>query len=212
MAGPGSADARLTRALGNPLRLRILDLLASHGETSPIRLARELEQPLATVSRHVRLLRDLDFVELTRTVPRRGAVEHFYRVKRLPFLTDADWEDLPLVLRRGLAAHTFRRVFAVAADAGAAGAFDEPGAHLDRMTLSLDAEGWRQLSAVLSDVLYRVERIQRASDERRATRRPGDAGSEPVSELVLMHFAAGDISRGIDRVAPHLRGPLPPRR
>jgi DNA-binding transcriptional ArsR family regulator len=202
-------DARLFRALSNPLRWRILDLVASQGEASPIGLARELDQPLATVSRHVRVLRDLDFLELTRAVPRRGAVEHFYRTRRLPFLTDADWEDLPVVLRRGVAALTFRRIFAVAAEAGGAGAFDEPKAQLGRMSLSLDGEGWRELSAALSDVLYRAERIQTASDERRSTS-PADGETWSASELVVMHFARGDVSQEADHVRS--RPPLPKRR
>jgi DNA-binding transcriptional ArsR family regulator len=211
MGAWGSADARLIRALGNPLRLRILDLVASQGETSPIQLARELEQPLATVSHHVRLLRDLEFVELTRTVPRRGAVEHFYRVARLPFFTDADWDGLPVVLRRGLAAITFRRVFAVAAEAGATGAFDEPGACLSRMTLTLDADGWHELSAALFDLLYRAEQIQRSSDARRRSHEAGDR-SDRRSELVIMHFASGDSPVGEDGEAPGARGSLPRRR
>ena len=204
MEASGTADSQLIRALGNPLRLRILDLVASHRETSPVRVARELEQPLATVSHHMRLLRDLGFVELTRTAPRRGAVEHFYRVRLLPFLDDTDWERLPVVLRRGLAAQTFRRVFAAAAEAGAAGAFDEPGAHLDRMTLALDARGREELSRALIDLLYRAQEIQRASDARPSTPDHAQPDRRPSSELVVMHFAgAGSAERST--------GALPPR-
>jgi len=76
-------DARLLTALGHPLRLRIVEALTEKGEASPIALAREFKQPLATVSHHVRMLRDLGWVELvvrslvaerssTSTVPRRG--------------------------------------------------------------------------------------------------------------------------------------------
>jgi len=203
-----SPDGRLVKAMGHPLRLRILDLVATRGESSPTELARELEQPLATVSHHVRLLRDLAFVELTRTAPRRGAVEHFYRIARLPFLTDADWQRLPPVLRRGLAAQTFRRIFAVAAEAGAAGAFDRPGAHLDRVSLSLDEEGWRELSALLVDALYTAQDIQRASDDRRA-RRP--KRHEHRSELVILHFAGGGSSGPPDGRMPSAEPALPSR-
>src|SRR5689334_4699275 len=68
-------DQSLIRALAHPLRWRIVEILVERGEGSPVQLARELDQPLATVSHHVRVLRDTGSIALTRTEPRRGAVE-----------------------------------------------------------------------------------------------------------------------------------------
>jgi hypothetical protein len=53
------------------------------------------------VSHHTRVLRDLGCIELVRTEPRRGAVEHYYRPVLRPFLDDEQWEQLSLVKRRG---------------------------------------------------------------------------------------------------------------
>jgi hypothetical protein len=45
---------------------------------SPSELPDALGEPLGNVSYHVRILRELDCIELVRTEPRRGALEHFY--------------------------------------------------------------------------------------------------------------------------------------
>ena len=41
-------DATLVKALGHPLRLRILEVITDRGEASPVALAREFGRPLAT--------------------------------------------------------------------------------------------------------------------------------------------------------------------
>jgi DNA-binding transcriptional ArsR family regulator len=184
MSWPASLDVHLVRALAHPLRWRILELVTEREEASPVQLARELSHSLATVSHHVRLLRDLGYVELVRTAQRRGAVEHFYRAVAVAFLTDEQWASLPRVVRRGLARQTFQRIFEDAAGAGSAGGFDMPGAHIDRVPLALDDTGWQELSEVLLDVLYQAEDIQRRSDARRREHAP-----VRPSELAILHFA-----------------------
>ena len=72
-------DERLAKALSHPLRQRILQRLNEGGIRSPNELSRELGDPLGNVSYHVRILRELDCVELVRTEQRRGALEHYYR-------------------------------------------------------------------------------------------------------------------------------------
>jgi DNA-binding transcriptional ArsR family regulator len=77
-----SLDPRLAKALSNDVRTRALELLAE-GPRSPKLIAAELELDLRNVAYHVRVLKKLGCIELVETVPRRGAVEHVYRV--------ADW-------------------------------------------------------------------------------------------------------------------------
>jgi DNA-binding transcriptional ArsR family regulator len=188
-------DRDLLKALGHPLRLRILEAISDAGEASPVELAGRLGRPLATVSHHVRLLRDLGFLELARTEPRRGAVEHFYRVLARPFIDDAQWEQLGTVLRHGLATQTFRMVFSEAVEAGGAGGFDGPCAHIIRLPLELDGRGRRELSEELLALLKRAEAIQRRSDARCA-RRPGPQdGQIETTSLVALHYrTAGSAS------------------
>jgi DNA-binding transcriptional ArsR family regulator len=141
MSAAPPLDESLIKALAHPLRWRIVETVLERGEASPVELARLLDEPLATVSHHTRVLRDNGCIELTRTVPRRGAVEHYYRAIMPTFFDDDQWRRVPVVLRRGLAGQLFRRIFEEAAAAGGAGAFDLPGAHIDRMVVELDDAG-----------------------------------------------------------------------
>ncbi len=75
--GQDPVDKRLLRALSHPLRQRILRSL-DQGEASPAQLSRELGEPIGNVSYHVKVLSQLGAIELVRTAPVRGALEHFY--------------------------------------------------------------------------------------------------------------------------------------
>jgi DNA-binding transcriptional ArsR family regulator len=183
MAASPPMDEALIKSLGHPLRWRILEILVERGEASPVELARLLDQPLATVSHHVRVLRDLRAIELTRTQQRRGALEHHYRALMPAFFDDEQWRQVPTHLRRGIAGQLFRRIFAEAAAAGGAGAFDTAESHLDRMLIELDEQGWRDASEALIDLLRRIQAIQADSDARRQ-----EGADARVSEIVLMHF------------------------
>ncbi len=76
-------DPRVVRALAHPLRVQILAALERR-TASPNELAEELEAPLGNVSYHVRQLASAGLVRLVRETPRRGAVEHYYRLDAPP--------------------------------------------------------------------------------------------------------------------------------
>ena len=190
MAASAPLDEGLIKALAHPLRWRIVEALVERGEASPVELARLLDQPLATVSHHVRVLRDVGSIELTRTAQRRGAIEHYYRALMPAFVDDEQWELIPRMLRRGISGQLFRRIVSEAATAGQDGAFDAAGSHLDRMIVELDDQGWRDVSEVLLDVLRRIQAIQSQSDARRK-----QGTTACASEVVVMHFKiAGSLA------------------
>jgi DNA-binding transcriptional ArsR family regulator len=201
-AGP-EFDTDTLKALGHPLRLRILEAITEQGEASPVGLSRELEVPLATVSHHVRVLRDLGRIAITRTKPRRGAVEHFYRAINRPFIDDTEWERLALPMRRGLAGQTLRRIFFEASRASELNGFDDAGACVARMPMELDERGWSELSELLVEVLRSAEAIQQRSDAR---------ASSPLraSNLALLHFGVSDAERTAESKRAG-RPQLPPR-
>jgi DNA-binding transcriptional ArsR family regulator len=200
MSAAPSLDESLIKALAHPLRWRIVEAVVERGEASPVQLARLLDEPLATVSHHTRVLRDHGCLELTRTEPRRGAVEHYYRAIMPAFFDDEQWRQMPVMLRRGIAGQIFRRIFEEASAAGALGAFDAPGAHVDRMVLELDDAGWEELSALLTDVLKRAQAIQERSDARRS-----DGAPARTSEVAFLHF---EMAADAD-AAPRRSPPLP---
>jgi DNA-binding transcriptional ArsR family regulator len=191
MSSSVTADTSVLKALGHPLRMRLLTFIAERGEASPVGMSRALDVPLATVSHHTRVLRDLGYIELSRTEQRRGAMEHYYRAIEAPFLDDEQWEMLPIPARRRVSAQLFRQVFQEAAAAGRVGGFDAAGAHIARRTLDLDARGWRELSRAVLMLLNRAETIQARSDARRDRGRVAGEAACP-SELAILHFATAE--------------------
>jgi DNA-binding transcriptional ArsR family regulator len=208
MSSGFSLDENLMKALAHPLRWRILEVVTERGEASPVEVARVLGQPLATVSHHVRVLRESGTLELSRTEQRRGAIEHFYRALIPTFFDSEQWSRTPLVLRRSVAGQILERIMSEASAATAAGAFDEPHAHVDRMIVELDDEGWRELSDLLVDVLKQAQAIQGRSDAR-----TGGERRVRTAELSILSFRmAGSVAGAGDEAAdelPRRSQPLP---
>ena len=92
-------DPALAKALAHPLRTRILAAL--EGRTaSPSELAGELDASLGVVSYHVRRITALGLVKLVKSVPRRGALEHYYIARSRPRITDATWASTPGIVKQ----------------------------------------------------------------------------------------------------------------
>ena len=75
----------------HPLRRELLArFLADHdAEWSPTELSEAVRHPLGVVAYHVRQLVRSEVITLTRTRPRRGAIEHFYRLSGSKVLGEA---------------------------------------------------------------------------------------------------------------------------
>lgn len=159
-------DQNLVQALAHPLRVEILRQLEK-GAGSPKELADRTGQQLANVSYHVRVLRECECIELVRTEPRRGAVEHFYRLKPGSTAGAATWSEVPPALRTqyagsSLAAFTERVVEAL--DAGTAESRN--GAGLSWLPLTVDEQGWEELCRVRSKVEALFQSVADKSAER----------------------------------------------
>ena len=92
-AGP-AVDQRLMKALGHPLRIGILTVLNDR-MASPNELSKQLEEGLSQVSYHVKVLKDYEMIEMVKTEPRRGAVEHYYRAVSEVFLPSWQMKLMP---------------------------------------------------------------------------------------------------------------------
>jgi DNA-binding transcriptional ArsR family regulator len=181
----GELDEALLRAISHPLRHRLLDLL--DGRTaSPNELARELDLPLGRVSYHIRLLHDLGAIELLRTEPRRGALEHFYRAVTRVWFSEADWAKLPRAARRGILGQNLQRIFAEVTAAADGGGFDGAANQLLRTSLELDDEGLGEMAGLLRDTVARAQEIStRAAERQGATESAEDL---VPTELAILHF------------------------
>jgi DNA-binding MarR family transcriptional regulator len=81
----GTTSASLNTTAGaksatHPVRRRILRVLWTTDKTSPKEIAVALGVALGVVSYHVRMLQGYGAVEVSHTKPRRGALQHFYRL------------------------------------------------------------------------------------------------------------------------------------
>ena len=97
---PPLVDPRLIKALDHVLRQHIL-LAAVQSEVSPCELSEALGEGLSQVSYHVKVLRDDcdGMIEPTRTEPRRGAMEHYYRATEKTLLPAKAWRRVKKGLR-----------------------------------------------------------------------------------------------------------------
>jgi DNA-binding transcriptional ArsR family regulator len=167
--------------------VRILQRLAEAGEASPSQLADALEERVGNISYHVRVLRDLDYLELVRTEPQRGALEHFYRAKLSPSLSDEQWARLPPPFRQKIVAHTLAEILEAAAEAGLHGGFDGPETHVSRVVLAVDEAGRAEIAALLAETQEAALRIHAASASRQAEQ--GPTAAPPIAtELALIHL------------------------
>ncbi|MCW3014071.1 MAG: transcriptional regulator, ArsR family [Solirubrobacterales bacterium] len=184
-------DPRLVKALAHPLRVRILAMLHEQ-QLSPVQLSARLDARLGTVAYHVRTLDTLGMVEEVATRQRRGAIEHFYRAKERPRVSDAAWEHAAPMAKQALIGATLQQINDQATLSAAHGGFDRRDAHITRTVMDLDAKGWEQLSTALARLLKDAARIEAAA-KRRCAAHPHDE-SIARAGLVLMHFEASRLS------------------
>lgn len=125
--------------MSHPIRIEVLRVLSTRA-ASPKELALACGENIGDVSYHVKYLRREGWIEMFDTEARRGAIEHYYRLKASP---DAS-------------ADTIRSLLGEAVRALNAGTFDaREDRHLSWTKMELDEEGWREL----------VERQARWSEE-----------------------------------------------
>jgi DNA-binding transcriptional ArsR family regulator len=182
-----NVDPRLMKALSHPLRQRILQAL-NQRVASPAELSNELGESLGNVSYHVKILAELEAIELVRTAPVRGALEHFYRPLVRSYIDDDHWAQLPLSIRTELFNQTIQQIWDHLVDAAQEenlGADKETMAWLD---LELDEQGMDELSAALSELLDSAMEIQSEASVRLAKLDDGEGDQAHRTELALMHF------------------------
>lgn len=180
-AGKRGVNQSLVKALAHELRVEILAIL-NERMASPNELAKELNEGLSQVSYHVKVLKDYNCIELVKTEPRRGAVEHYYRASSRAFLTDRDWRELPDTVRTGMSADLFQAVVDDAIAAMESGTFDErTDRHLSWTPLILDQQGWDDVRDALDSTLKRVLDAHAES-----AKRLGKSGEEGMQTSVSM--------------------------
>ncbi len=185
-------DPRLIKALAHPLRVRVLSVLETREMASPNELADELGVSLGVMSYHVRRLHALGFLELMKRTPRRGAIEHHYRAKARPHVTDEGWAETPAIVKRAMVGATLQQISSYVNAAASQGGFDRGDAHLTRNVLTLDAKGWAELAGEMSTWLETLGRIEAESTAR--VEESGDADAAKQGSVVMMLFEANEVA------------------
>jgi DNA-binding transcriptional ArsR family regulator len=156
---------RVLRALNHPVRRRILRALVD-GRGSASTLSRELRLNLGIVSYHLNqvLARECDIVELVESVPRRGAVEKFYRLKFHALSggdpAGADGNGSP----RSMSLEECFIVAVAAMDANALQALE--GSTWNWSLNQVDGEAWGEICAAGEDFDRRARAAAAGSGER----------------------------------------------
>lgn len=184
-AGP-QVDQRLMKALGHPLRIGILTVLNDR-MASPNELSKELEEGLSQVSYHVKVLKDFEMIEMVKTEPRRGAVEHYYRAVSEVFLPSWQMKLMPKSGQRTSYINVLRELEYDMCTSLETGTFDKrPDWVVARDPGVLDGKGREDAEEAAADFLKRYKEIKVE-----ATKRLAKGESEPVpTTAALLIFGA----------------------
>ena len=166
------SDDRIVKALAHPARREILRIF-DEGIASPKEIAGQVGLPLPNVSYHVKILRDLGLIELKRTTPRRGAVEHHYAARPRRSLSPRAAASLPSSARSSVARSAWRQL----ADTSASS-----DTMVQTRELRLDAKGEQEAVEAIEALWARLDKVQEAAD-----RRAAKSGDEPAT------FVAGHV-------------------
>ena len=195
-------DPHYMKALGHPLRVRILALLQERTAT-PREMAEWLGATLGTVSYHVRTLHETGLIELVKTTQVRGAIAHHYKAKVRPRVDADAWAAAAPVVKQTTIGAELQTVDEYARAAAAAGGFDRGEAQLSRTNLRLDAKGWQQAAKACEKLVADLEKIEQGVAMRLA-KRP-DPGGTTDAALALMLFEAVKLSQPSPEHAPARR-------
>lgn len=162
-----SAKIDLGVIVAHPLRAKALDVLARR-TASPTEIAYELGiSDVGKVAYHVRKLEEVEAVELVDERKVRGAIEHFFRGRVLPYFGEEVFAALPLEKRLPNTTYCLQLSFASIVRALDAGTFeDRPDRWLTRVPAQVDLAGWEEMKEIHAELYERTMKVREASANR----------------------------------------------
>jgi Helix-turn-helix domain len=152
-------NQRLIKAMAHPVRVRIHRILCER-VASPVQMAGLIEEPLPNVAYHTEVLLKSDCIELVETQPRRGAVEHFYRVKPEAAVGSTRWQELPEILQEDVTGSSLTSFIARATAALEAGTFQgRKGSAFSWQPLLVDEAGWCEVLRIVKEGEERIRQV-----------------------------------------------------
>jgi predicted ArsR family transcriptional regulator len=170
------ARRRLYKALSHELRGEIWTYLIEHSTGSPSEIARALGASVSSVSNQMTQLLKYEIVELVDERPsRRGSAKHVYRLIARDLITTEEVGEMELPARQGFAGRIVHAMIDDVNEGSVVNAFAKRADwFLTRNRITLDRQGWKELSAALERLLQESYEIQARSDQRRLE--SGDEG------------------------------------
>lgn len=164
----GKVDVKLMKALGHPIRQRILQELTRSEEASPSEIARAIDEPLTNVGYHARVLVKCDAIELVRTEVVGSSVEHFYRAKVRALVDENNWRNIPENVRESLLDQTFQQIWHNVRAASEGDGLRDPRTVGAWSWLRLDEEAFSELSRMVGDLMLEALALQSGAEQRLA--------------------------------------------
>jgi DNA-binding transcriptional ArsR family regulator len=196
-------DIRLMKALSHKERVEVLSIL-SEREASPSELTEVVKASLGKIAYHVKVLKDFDLIELVRTAPRRGAVEHFYRAKQRAIFPEELWDAIPKGMRKGITRDVMGDALDDIGTAVEADTFDaREEFHLSWTPALLDAEAWTKLMKALIAFVELVIDTQAEASVRLAG--SGEDGI-PTTFALFGFESARNSDDGVKKASARKRG------
>jgi DNA-binding transcriptional ArsR family regulator len=185
IASGGAIEQNIVRGLAHPLRVQILTVLNDR-VASPNELSKELEEGLSQVSYHIKVLKDFEMIEMVRTEPRRGAVEHYYRAASRFFVPSSIAKSWPKSAREGIATMILELIEVDLIESIETGLFnDRPDHVVTRDPRTLDGKGRKDAEVAAAEFFRRYEEIGGEAD-RRLANGEGDGERIQTSAILLV--------------------------
>jgi DNA-binding transcriptional ArsR family regulator len=176
---------RLIKAMAHPLRVRILAYMNDR-PWSPNELSNELAEGLSQVSYHVKVLKDFELIEMTKTEPRRGAVEHYYKAIERVFMPSSITKQFPKSAQRGMFVGTLEDANKDIAASLKSGRFDQRADyHVSYTPGDLDGLACEKAEKLADKYVEDFIALDAEAAERRANGE-GDGDHIPTSAVVLV--------------------------
>lgn len=148
------------------IKVRCLTRMAER-PTSPVDIGRELGVEASLVSYHVRVLEDLNLVELVGARPVRGAVEHFYRTVSLTEVTEEEYTALPHEARKvwieaALSLYVADLMHSIETETVLA----QTDCEISRTPMRVDQRGWEDIREIFIEAQERVMTVKSEAETR----------------------------------------------
>lgn len=188
-AASKNVDQRLMKALAHPLRVEILAILNDR-VASPNELSKELEEHLSQVSYHIKVLKDFEMIEMVKTEPRRGAVEHYYKACEEVFISSEQLKLMPKSVQAGVWGPVLADIEQDVGTSLEIGTFDKRSdIVVGRDSRILDGHGCEEAEKLAAEFYRRYKQLEVDSDQRRQ-KEEGDGKSIPTTAAVLIFGSA----------------------